>query len=366
MADKLDDGYMSPRRRLEQLISNPQCDTNVASVLLKVRVSEVAKVKGIETSGGISPFAFARGEVFEKFILRVRPEGRTPLETELIRQDLLADEDVVEIVDLRPAGVPDKDKYSLALKTSKEFLDNLKSQKETSKVFIAAGFRFETEEIPPKGSIELDLMLARFDEKLSRWVIRIGEVKIYPDRAGLTDQHQLATARAQAGLYRRLLRQHLLNTKSTEAIEVHNKFFLVLTRPTGSWLSIWPNEDLAEQDSRADNAIQLFEAKWRDPKLFALVDRDPGADEVLDYIANHTKTAYNEGCWSFCELAENCLRELVKTDDALILGSEVKLELGDIPVERMLQLMAGQIQPNESEQDLLNRLDDALFEKEGE
>jgi hypothetical protein len=87
---------------------------------------------------------------------------------------------------------------------------------------------------------------------------------------------------------------------------------------------------------------------------------------VLDYIANHTKTSYNESCWSFCELAENCLKHLVTADDALILGSEVKQQLGDIPVERMLQLMAGQIEPNESEKDLLDRLDDALFEKESE
>ncbi|MFM2237986.1 MAG: hypothetical protein RL389_333 [Actinomycetota bacterium] len=366
MADKLDDGYMSPRRRLEQLVSNPQCDTNVASVLLKVRVSEVAKVKGIETSGGISPFAFKRGDVFEKFILRARPEGKTPLEMELVRKELLKETDNVEIVDLRPVGVPDREKNSLGIQKSSEFLARLKGEESIDKVFILAGFRFATDEIPPKGSIELDLMLLRFDKDLGKWVIRIGEVKIYPDRAGLTDPHQLATARAQAGLYRRLLRQHLIITKSADTIEVHNKFFLVLTKPTGSWLSIWPNEDLAEQDSRADNAIKLFEAKWRDPKLVALVDRDPGADEVIDYIANHTKTSYNEGCWSFCELAEHCLRQLVKADDPLILGSEVKLELGEIPIERMLQLMAGQIQPNESEQDLLNRLDDALFEKEGD
>ena len=356
---------MSPRRRLEQLISNPQCDTNVASALLKVRVSEVAKVKGVETSGGISPFAFSRGQVFESFILRKRPEGKTPLETELIRKELLSEADAVEIVDLRPVGVPDKETYELALKTSREFLANFKTQADTNRVFVASGFRFETEEIPPKGSIELDLMLIQFDKSLSKWIIRIGEVKIYPDRAGLTDPHQLSTARAQAGLYRRLLRQHLLDRKLDIAVEVHDKFFLVLTRPTGSWLSIWPNEDLSEQDSRADNAIKLFESKWRDPKLFELVQKDPLADEVLDYIAHHTKTSYNESCWSFCELAEHCLRQLVKADDALILGSEVKLELGDIPVERMLQLMAGQIEPNESEKELLSRLDDALFEKEG-
>lgn len=360
MDKKLDNGYLSPRRRLEQLINNPQCDTNVASALLKVRVSKVAEVNKVESKGGISPFAFARGEVFEKFILRQREGGQTPLETELLRKQLLSSQDHVEILDLRKAT------FREGSEASSTFLDSLKSDADRKKVYILSGFRFDTEEIPPKGSIELDLLMARFDEAIGKWVLRIGEVKIYPDRAGLTDQHQLSTARAQAGLYRRLLRQQLIYTKSNSMVEVHEKFFLVLTRPTGSWLSIWPNEDLAEQDIRADNAIKLFDAKWRDPRLVSLVEREASEDELVDFIANHTTTSYNESCWSFCELAEHCLRGLVKADDALILGSEVKKELGEISVERVLQLMAGQIQPNESEQDLLDRLDDALFEKESD
>jgi hypothetical protein len=364
--NKLDNGFMSPRRRLEQLINNPQCDTNVASALLKVRVADVAKVKGIESKGGISPFAFARGEVFESFILRQRPEGKTPLETELIRQGLLTEEDAVVILDLRETAGAGSKKVEAGVRKSREFVERLTKDAPKETVYIVSGYRFESEEIPPKGSIELDLMLVRFIAEAGKWQIRIGEVKVYPDRAGLTDPHQLSTARAQAGLYRRLLRRQIEDRRWVDSLEVFNKFFLVLTRPTGSWLSIWPNEDLAEQDSRADNAISLFEAKWRDPNLFALVDKNPDDSEVLDYIANHTKTSYNESCWRFCELAENCLRQLVAADDPLILGSEVKQELGDIPIERMLQLMAGQIQPNESEKDLLNRLDDSLFEKESD
>jgi hypothetical protein len=229
---------------------------------------------------------------------------------------------------------------------------------------LAWGFRFLSAEIPPNGAIELDLLLAKYSQEKSKWILKIGEIKVYPDRAGLTDSHQLSTARAQAGLYRRLLRKYIDDSPSPELFEVDEKFFLVMTQPTGSWLSVWANEDLSEQDTRAENAIQLFEEKWRDPKLFELLDKDPSPKDITKFIAEHSKTNYSESCWSFCELAEDCLGKLVAEDDAIILGSDVKQELGDIPIERMLQLLSGEIKANPMEQEIVDRLNDALFEKE--
>jgi hypothetical protein len=357
MADKLDDGYMSPRRRLEQLISNPQCDTNVTSALLQVRISDIAKKRNVSTQGGMSPFAFSRGEIFEKFLTTAGPDGLTPIDIELIRKG-----------EIKPSGsklaVLHGTPPSKGLELTSKFFRELALSKDLDEEHLAWGFRFLSAEIPPKGAIEIDLLLARYDHEKKKWILKIGEIKVYPDRAGLTDAHQLATARAQAGLYRRLLRKYVEDNSSPDLFEVDDKFFLVMTKPTGSWLSIWQSEDLSEQDTRAENAIQLFEAKWRDQELLNLLESDPSTEEVTTYIAQHARTTYSESCWSFCELAEDCLNKLVTLDDPIILGSEVKQELGDIPLERMLQLLAGEIEANPMEKEILDRLNDALFEKE--
>jgi 2-iminoacetate synthase ThiH len=51
----------------------------------------------------------------------------------------------------------------------------------------------------PEALLVLDALVVRHDETPRRLIV--GEVKTYPDRGGYTDTRELATARAQAGVY---------------------------------------------------------------------------------------------------------------------------------------------------------------------
>lgn len=358
MTEDLKGGLLSPRRRLEQLVSNPNCETNVASALLKVGVSHVAKIRGLNVHTGLSEFAFTRGKHFESYILRKRADGSTPLGVQMIRKGLITSEDNVDIKDLR-------DKSSDKARTkSIDFLQSIVRDGNQDRQVIVSGFRFITSQIQPPGDVEVDLLLFTYDPTKQVWLIRIGEVKVYPDRAGFTDPNQLATARAQAGLYRFLLTKFIGALELEDTLTVADRCFFVFTKATGAGVSIWANEDISEQDERAANALRLMREKFSNDSIVALSQEGTSQDKIVNFLANHTETSYNENCWSFCELAENCLRQLISKDDALILGREVKQELGDIPIERMLSVMFEGAEPNEVEADLLARLEDAKFMKE--
>jgi hypothetical protein len=53
---------------------------------------------------------------------------------------------------------------------------------------------------------------------------------VYPDRGGNTDRTELATARAQAGIYLHGMRAVLAELGLASSISVGNRGFLVLTR----------------------------------------------------------------------------------------------------------------------------------------
>lgn len=365
----LNDGLLSPRRRLEQLVSNPGCETNVASALLKVGVSQVAKVRGLAVHSGLSKFAYTRGKKFESYILRKKADGTTPLGTQLVRKGLIESQGSLELIDLhgqKPVTKDGPDKFDQSRASSVEFLRSIARESNFERTAIATGFRFITQQIQPPGDVEIDLVFISFNAELAKWTIRIGEVKVYPDRAGFTDPGQLSTARAQAGLYRRLLSKFISALELEEKIEVLDRCFFVFTKATGAGVSVWANEDISEQDERAANALRLMQTKSSNERVAELAQDGVEQKEIVDYLAHHTETSYSETCWSFCELAEHCLRQLIAKDDALVLGREVKQELGEVSIERMLDLMYGTAEPNEAEADILERFEDARFAKEGD
>ena len=51
----------------------------------------------------------------------------------------------------------------------------------------------------PEAVLIIDVLAVRIDGERPELIV--GEVKTYPDRGGHTDSHELALARAQAGIY---------------------------------------------------------------------------------------------------------------------------------------------------------------------
>ena len=349
----------SPRRRLEQLVSNPDCSTNAASALLQVPLTTIAKACGATAGPGQSPFAFEQGSLFEKRILSPRKkDGLIPLKVELEKHHLLSDERPFELVDLRTSG------YASSFDDAKAFLERISGEPEKDSQYLGAGFRFVADEIPPGGGdVEIDLVLVSYSETLGKWVLKIGEIKTYPDRAGLTDPMQLATARAQAGLYRRLLIRWLSGSPLNVSFEVDELGFLVLMNVRSAWPSVLPNETLLEQDKRADKAIALFNEKFESEDWSDWLKPQVTADQRFELLVNHASTFYSQACWSFCPVVEVCFGKLVAADDPVILGSETKEILGDRTIEYVQKLLAGQLAPTPADAEIIEKLADAKFDR---
>src|SRR5262249_39374345 len=125
--------------------------------------------------------------------------------------------------------------------------------------------------------------------------LRIGEIKVYPDRGGYTDPGELASARAQAGLYVHVVRLAVSTLGLDPGIRVANAGFLVLLRPGGNRPSIRAREDLRWQARRAEVAFERLRRATSHVSATDVARPDAALRTLRD-----TPTAYCEGCVAFC------------------------------------------------------------------
>jgi hypothetical protein len=183
--------------------------------------------------------------------------------------------------------------------------------------------------------------------------ITVGEVKVFPDRGGHTDPQQLASARAQAGLYEHALQLAVASLGLSDQLDVASDGFLVFTWPGSNSPSIRANEDLTFQAIRAQRGFERLE----EVALSVVRDDDFSADNprliqrVLD-----SDTDYTEACLAFCDLAPRCHARAQASDGGIILGTEVKRFLGDTPISRALELLDGSAPADDREADLQRQL----------
>jgi hypothetical protein len=192
-----------------------------------------------------------------------------------------------------------------------------------------------------------------------RTTLVVGEVKTYPDRGGHTDAHELAVARAQAGIYVHALDVVCAELGIADSIGVAREGFLVLTRPGSNQPSIRPREDFRYQAQRAARGFELLEAAAQrlPAEVWALPDAEP-PDELVNAITT-ADVSYSEGCLSFCDRASGCHKRALAAGDPLVLGQDVQRFLGTIDLHRVLALMDGAPAETEAEADLLRRIADS-------
>jgi adenine/guanine phosphoribosyltransferase-like PRPP-binding protein len=63
-------------------------------------------------------------------------------------------------------------------------------------------------------------------------------------------------------------------------------------------------------------------------------------DEYEAWV-KHSKIAYSEKCWSFCDLATRCQLIALREDRGIVLGTEVARALGGVSMARALELLNG-------------------------
>lgn len=318
-------------------------------------MADVANAEGLEPSMGQSPFALGRGTQFERGLFA---ENGKKLIDALIESDVLpAGASGLLDVRLRLNGGP--------LTSQREALERTHALVTKAAALGAAGLpklpalvASATLEIPgqpvmlPDGILAIDALVLRAKGKLVELVI--GEIKTYPDRAGHTDPADLATSRAQAGLYLHALTLLIDQLGLSDRLSISSTGFLVLTKTGRNDPSIRPNEDLQWQARRAKRGFVHLRAAAEKLDPFDPADEESGIKAVLA-----ADTCYRSSCLGFCDRAVGCRRAAEANGDPSVLGDDVKRFLGPTLLPRAIELLHGAKPATAAEEDLTQRMHDA-------
>ena len=335
------------RARFEQWAQNPTCQANTISAVHNVRMADVAKHEGYKSTFGQSPFAIARGTTFERLLLR---NGGARLLEALIEKDVLPPGATgLEDFRIRMNYGPEKDLES-AMEATLGLLRRVAGTAAGSVPALVAG---ATVRIPrgvmlPEAVLILDALAIRTDGDLPELIV--GEVKTYPDRGGHTDPHELALARAQAGLYVHALQMVVRQLEVADRVRVGTDGFLVLTRPGSNMPAVRAGEDLRFQAERARRGFELLEKA-----ALGLPPFDPVGDDPIAAVIN-ARIDYSEACVAFCDRAPKCSEDVLAAGDSAVLGDEVARFLGSISLPRALELLNGAKPDTTAEEDLTRRI----------
>jgi len=309
---------------------------------------EVAKAEGSRITMGQSPFALARGQTFERGLFRGAAEQ---LRKALIEAEVL-DETSRGFADFRTrqnsGKLPDMDAALAQTATMLTSLSKIKGRELEPSIIAAATICIPERVMLPEAILIIDVLVARWDPSAKRPELVIGEVKTYPDRGGHTDGAELATARAQAGVYLHGLEVTLASMGLADKFTVSRKGFLVLTRPGSNFPSIRANEDLKYQAMRAERGFNQLEAAAN------VAVKEHGVASIQTVLS--APTAYESACIGFCDRASICFKRAMDAGNATILGEDVARFLGSVNLTRAMKLLDGDKPRTEAERDLTERL----------
>lgn len=339
------------RGRFEQWAKNPTCGANTLSAVHNVRMDKAAETAGLEPSFGQSPFAIARGNRFEAgLFLHEASKLRIALEKKGVLPD-----GSTGLLDLRLKlnGGARVSSIDQALHETEEWIRRIATDPAGAESIVAAPMiRIPKGVILPEALLIIDAV-AVTQAPDGRACVTVGEIKVFPDRGGHTDPRQLATARAQAGVYEHALRLAVGALGVVSKIEVCSDGFLVFTWPGSNSPSVRAHEDLTYQAIRAERGFDRLEQV----ALEIVRDDDFAADNPhLVQRVLEAPTDYSEICLSFCDLAPRCHARALVADDGVVLGNEVQRLLGDTTISRALELMAGAKPADDREADLQRQL----------
>jgi hypothetical protein len=353
------------RRRLDQFIANPACRANVLSAVHDIPMSQVALALGLTPQGGQSPFAIGRGVTFERSLYA---NGASRLFAALVSAGVLSAA-AAGFVDMRlrlnggpMAGLDAACAHFHALLLHFAAAATAASPAERAAlpaVLAAPALRIPGRAILPDGMFAVDVVTVHVGATPGGPVVlRVGEIKVYPDRGGHTDPHQLATTRAQAGIYVHALRLAVAEAGVGDRVTIADDGFLVLTRPGSSAPSVRAHEDLGFQAQRAEAAFE----RLREAAALALpgdVDAEAVPAARLAVVRDAPR-AYDEACVSFCELESHCHAAAVVAGDGAILGRDTARFLGTVPLDRASALLDGAAAASPAEADFVRRAREAL------
>lgn len=338
------------RGRFEQWAKNPTCAANTLSAVHNIRLDAVAKAIGLDPSFGQSPFAIARGNRFEAGLFFDQAER---LRSALERKRCLPDGSTGFLdLRLRMNGGSRIASVDEALHATEEWLRRIANNPSAAESIVAAPMvRIPKGVILPEALLIIDAVTVA--ERAGVALLTVGEVKVFPDRGGHTDPHQLATARAQAGVYRHALDLAVSALGLASRVSVASDGFLVFTWPGSNSPSIRAGEDLTYQAIRASRGFDRLEEV---AQSLVRTDDFTSDEPMLVQRVVDAETDYSESCLSFCDLAPRCHRQALAAADPVVLGDEVKRLLGTSTIDRGIELLNGALPVSDRERDLQRQL----------
>ena len=321
-------------------------------------MADVAKREGLDPTMGQSPFALARGETFERALFR--DDAKRLLDALIEASVLQTGSSGFLDLRLRMNGGPVAD-HQAAYERTCELLRSAaeagaKRLRRLPAVVASATLRLPGQPVMlPEGVVAIDALVLRPEDRAERIELVIGEIKTYPDRAGHTDVADLATSRAQAGVYLHALRVILDDLGLAHRLSVASSGFLILTRTGRNDPSVRTGENLDFQARRAERGFRRLRIAAERLQPFDPADDEKGIRAVLEASKHYRAT-----CLEFCDRAAGCRKHAEGVGDPSVLGDEVKRFLGETSLSRAVELLQGAEPVNATERDLAVRIGTAL------
>jgi hypothetical protein len=212
---------------------------------------------------------------------------------------------------------------------------------------IVAGATLKTPgDVLGEGLLALDVLTVHPEPRPAPITLRVGEVKVYPDRGGFTDGLELATARAQAGLYVYVLQRTVEALGLTRDLHVAEDGFLVLARPASNQPSVRAGRGprvsgrAGAGDVRAARPLQADLAAGRVDARRRCSPRRSATATRASRSASSPTTAATRPCAQGLPTA---------------LGEDLARFLGDVSLHRALELLRGDEAQTDAERDFLRR-----------
>ncbi len=318
-------------------------------------MAQVAAAEGLTTTMGQSPFAITRGQTFEKALLQ--NDAETLIKSLIETGVLPAGSRGLVDLRIRMNGGPVAS-LDVALAETKKVLQHAAERGPAGlDDEIPAVVASATLEIPgqpvmlPDGILAIDALVIRGSEDGERLELLVGEIKSYPYRAGSTDTSELATSRAQAGLYRHALTVAVEALGLEREVEVSAKGMLILSRHGRNHPTVLATEDLKHQAARAEAGFsRLREA------AAVLEEFDTNDESAVIRRVGQAGISYRPSCLSFCDRADGCRKASEASGDPYVLGPDVARFLAGVDLKRAFELMEGKDPQNDLELDLLDRI----------
>jgi hypothetical protein len=293
-----------------------------------------------EAPFGMSPFAFARGESFERSLAA---DGYGPL-LALLREQMGFDVTDARVVNLRGVYPRNRDGMRLRAHETRTFLRDI-ARRDPSAPNLIDGAVLETEIGGIAAHFEADSLAARFGGE-----IHTGEVKSFPVVDGRCEPDKLGSALDQAAIYT-LLTARTVEAAGGDPVIVSPKALLITPRNVG----LRPTLSVIDVSRRMERTELLLS---RAPDIRELARElphgtsfgpvaDPGSEpepriEALHGLADQVGTRYVSSCVTGCGLYRFCRSRARACGSPSLVGEKgARLLPGVASLDRAAELAAG-------------------------